>query len=166
MTSSIIRFAHPIERNESTPASIVFVAPKYYGNTLWVNRCLELYEGPRVIGTFLVTEIVNPVLDAGGEKWIYIDGRDIHTLHDFFVQMNQKLTFETDRKAGRSLNAFRELLWGGFGVHDYGAPLHIVWIYAEKSRQALGNKYFEKITAMIEDHESNNKYLELYPRHA
>ncbi len=108
------------------------------------------------MGTFKVTEILNPILDANAEKWIFIDGRDIHTLNDFFDQIEQKLTYKIDFKTGRNLNAFNDLLWGGFGIHEYEEPLHIVWIYAEKSRQALGDKYFNKIINYIDSHYRDN----------
>lgn len=64
------------------------------------------------MGTFKVTEIVNPILDANDEKWIFIDGRDIHTLNDFFDQIEQNLTYKTNFKIGRNLNGFNDLLWG------------------------------------------------------
>lgn len=166
LTSCVLDFDNPISLGESISAAISFVSPKYYGNSLWINKCLDVYEGSRVIGTFTVNEIINPILDANAEKWIFIDGRDIHTLNDFFVQIEQKLTSKTDVRTGRNLNAFNDLLWGGFGVHEYGEALHIVWIYAEKSRQALGDECFNEIISIIEKHESNNKYLELYEEHS
>lgn len=164
--SCVINFDNPISLDESIQASITFVSPKYYANSLWLNKYLDIYEGPRIMGTFKVTEITNPILDSNADKWIFIDGRDIHTLNVFFDQIEQKLTSKTDFKIGRNLNAFNDLLWGGFGVHEYAEPLHIVWIYAEKSKQALGDKYFNKIVSIIENHESKNKYLELYDEHA
>lgn len=165
MTTSVLSFDSAVSLNESIPASITFISPKYYANILWFNKCLDIYEGPRVIGTFIVTEITNPILDANAEKWIFIDGRDIHTLNDFFDQIEQKLTSKIDFKIGRNMNAFSDLLWGGFGIHEYAEPLHIVWIYSTQSRKALGNKYFDTIISIIENHESNNKYLELYDKH-
>ena len=166
MASSVLTFDNPISMNESIPASITFIAPKYYGNSLWIDKSLNLYEGPKIIGTFTVTEILNPVLDSSAEKWIYIDGRDIHTMNDFYDQVGQKLTCRNNFKMNHSMNAFNELLWGGFGIHEYGEPLHIVWIFSEKCRQAIGSKYFDKIISVIENHESKNKYLELYNEHA
>ena len=165
MTTSVLSFDSAVSLNESIPASITFISPKHYANILWLNKCLDIYEGPRVIGTFIVTEITNPILDANAEKWIFIDGRDIHTLNDFFDQIEHKLTSKIDFKIGRNMNAFSDLLWGGFGIHEYAEPLHIVWIYSTQSRKALGNKYFDTIISIIENHESNNKYLELYDEH-
>lgn len=164
--SCVLNFENPISSGESTTASITFISPKYYANSLWSDKSLDIYEGSKVIGTFQVDEIINPILDANAEKWIFIDGRDIHTLDDFMDQIEQKLTHNIDFKTGHNLNAFNDLLWGGFGLHEYGEPLHIVWIFAERSRQALGEQYFNKIVSIIENHESNNKYLELYGEHA
>lgn len=166
MVTSVLTFDNSISINQSIPASITFIAPKYYGNSLWINKSLDIYEGSKIIGTFTVTEIINPILDASAEKWIYIDGRNIHTLNDFYKQIEQKLIYKTDFKIDHNLNTFKDLLWGGFGIHEYGEPLHIVWIFAEKCRQAIGNKHFDKIISIIENHESNNKYLELYNEHA
>ncbi len=166
MTTSILTFDKSISIDESIPASITFIAPKYYGNSLWIDKSLDIYEGSKIIGTFTVTEIKNPILDAHAEKWICIDGHDIHTLNDFYNQIEQKLTNKIDFKIGRNLNAFNDLLWGGFGIHEYEEPLHIVWIFTEESRQALGTKRFNNIISVIENHKSNNKYLELYDKHA
>ena len=60
------------------------------------NVILYIYEGSKIIGTFTVTESINPILDASAEKWICIDGRDIHTLNDFYKQIEQKLIYKTD----------------------------------------------------------------------
>lgn len=166
MTSSLLTFDNPISIDESISASIAFITPKYYGNSLWIDKPLEIYEGSKIIGTFIVTEIINPVLDASAEKWICLDGRDIRSLNDFYIQTEHKLSNKIDFKTGRNLNAFNDLLWGGFGIHEYGEPLHIVWIFAEESRQSLGCQCFKDIISIIENHESNNIYLELYDKHA
>ena len=50
-----------------------------------------------------------------------------------------------DYKVGQNGNAFNDILWGGFGVHEYGEMLHIVWIYADESRQCLGDEYFNTV---------------------
>ena len=33
------------------------------------------------------------------------------------------------------MNAFSDLLWGGFGIHEYAEPLHIVWIYSTQKQK-------------------------------
>lgn len=166
MTSAVLNFESSISMGESITAAISFISPKYYGNSLWPGKCLDILEGAKVIGEFTVTEILNPILDRDSEKWVYIDGRDIRCLNDFYNQIEYKMTNNIDFKIGRNFNAFCDLLWGGFGIHEYGEPLHIVWIFAKESKQALGNKVFDKIVSVIQEHESNNKYLEQYDGHA
>lgn len=166
ITSSLLNFANPISIGESITAAISFISPKYYANSLWIGKCLDVYEGANVIAAFTVTDIINPILNQDSEKWVCIDGRDIHSLHDFYHQIELKLTNHAGFKIARNWNALNDLLWGGFGIHEYGDPLHIVWIYAEESRQALGRKNFEKILSVIQEHESRNKYLELFDEHA
>lgn len=119
-----------------------------------------------MIGYITVTKIVNPILDKEEEKWILFDGREIHTPDEFYRWVQEHMTNGFDCKIGQNGNAFNDILWGGLGVHEYGETLHIVWIYAEESRQCLGDEFFNSIVAMIENHESGNKYLELYKEHA
>lgn len=71
MTTSLLAFDNPISMGESISASITFISPKYYGNSLWIGKILDMYEGSKVIGTFMVTEILNPILDASAEKELY-----------------------------------------------------------------------------------------------
>ena len=166
MTSSLLNFDHSISIGESISADISFLSPKYYANSLWIGKSLDLYEGSAKIASFTVTEITNPVLDVDAEKWICLDGRAIHTMSDFYNLIEEKLTYNINFRIGRNLNAFNDLLWGGFGIHEYEEPLHIVWIFAKESQQALGRELFEAIISVIREHESNNKYLELYDEHA
>ena len=68
MTTSLLTFDNPISMGESISASITFINPKYFGNSLWIGKILDMYEGSKVIGTFTVTEILNPILDESAEK--------------------------------------------------------------------------------------------------
>lgn len=38
MTTSVLSFDTAISLNESIPASITFISPKYYGNSLWIGK--------------------------------------------------------------------------------------------------------------------------------
>lgn len=44
-----------------------FVTPKLYPYTLWVGRKIELYEGRFYVGTMVVEEIKNPILDRNSK---------------------------------------------------------------------------------------------------
>lgn len=165
--SAILCFDDPIPTGESAVAEIGFLFPKYNGNSLWTGKVLDIHEGSKTIATFTIIDVLDPILDANAEKWILFDGRKIHGIDDFYDQAEQQLTnCSDDFKSGHNLDAFNDLLWGGFCVHEYGEPLHIVWIFADESRQALGDELYQKIISIIQEHESGNKYLEIYNKHA
>ncbi len=71
-------------------------------------------------------------------KNIVIDGEKFSELEGFYTEIDRLLTKDLDWKTGHSLDAFNDLLRGGFGVHEYGEELHIKWIHFAKSRQDLG----------------------------
>jgi hypothetical protein len=41
-------------------------------------------------------------------------------------------------KIGRNLDAFNDMLRGGFGVHEYEEPIQLIWLHSDKSRKDLG----------------------------
>ena len=60
-------------------------------------------------------------------------------MQQFFEQV-QKQMVQNDYQVGYDLNSFNDILWGGYGVHEYQEPLHIVWIFAKESREYLGEE--------------------------
>jgi hypothetical protein len=41
---------------------------------------------------------------------------------------------------GRNLDAFNDVLRGGFGVYEYAEPVRLIWLHSNKSRKDLGRK--------------------------
>ena len=162
MTSGVIEGNDRFENGEFVRVKLI--TPKYYANSVWVGKEIDAFDGSKRIGTVTVQEILNPILDADGYKWVLIDGRDIETTDDFLNIMHAKLTDGTDDLLGSNFNGFNDLLWGGFGFHDYEDPLNFVWIFSEMSREKLGAD-FETIVEIIEQHESGKIRLELYKEH-
>lgn len=72
------------------------------------------------------------------KKEIIIDGNNFDNLEGFYNEIDRVLTKDLTWKTGHNLNAFNDLLWGGFGVHDYEEPIVINWSNAEKSSIDLG----------------------------
>lgn len=72
------------------------------------------------------------------KKEVVIDGNNFSTLMEFYDEIERKLTKGLDWKIGRNLNAFNDILWGGFGVHECDDPIRLTWRDSEKSKQALG----------------------------
>lgn len=80
---------------------------------------------------------------------VIIDGNSFSDLEGFYNEMEKILTKDLTWRTGHSLDAFNDLLRGGFGVHEYGERLHIRWINFSKSRKDFGyqetEKYYEKM---------------------
>lgn len=87
---------------------------------------------------------INVVRNALGTKLtlmtkeIVIDGNNFATLTEFYDEVENKLTKGLDWKIGRNLDAFNDVLRGGFGIHDYEEPLILRWINSDKSKMDLG----------------------------
>lgn len=62
-----------------------------------------------------------------------IDGRRFSNMAGFYDEVEQVFICGLDWKIGRNLNAFNDILRGGFGRHEYGQPIHIQWLAYEKS---------------------------------
>jgi RNAse (barnase) inhibitor barstar len=88
-----------------------------------------------------------------GKKTVTIEGGRFKNLEDFFKEIDRVLTKDLDFKTGHNMNAFNDILWGGFGVHDYEEPIRLIWDNSVKSRKAIGEPLFNDIVALIQEHE-------------
>lgn len=79
-----------------------------------------------------------------------IDGRRFFTMAGFYKEVEQVFTGDLG-KIGRNLNAFNDILRGGFGRHEYSQPIHIKWLNYEKSVRDLQKENTDAITEMILD---------------
>ena len=80
-----------------------------------------------------------------------IDGRHFSTMSGFYDEVEQVFTCGLNWKIGRNLNAFNDILRGGFGRHEYGEPIHIKWIAYQKSIRDLSQETMDTITEIILD---------------
>ena len=80
-----------------------------------------------------------------------IDGRRFSNMAGFYDEVEQVFTCGLDWKIGRNLDAFNDILRGGFGRHEYGQPIHIQWLAYEKSVRNLGKETMDTITEIILD---------------
>ena len=80
---------------------------------------------------------------------LIIDGSKFSTIGEFFDESVRLLTKNLSWEPGRGLDAFHDLLRGGFGVHEVGEGIDFYWIHSNKSRQDLGYEetalHWEKI---------------------
>lgn len=97
---------------------------------------------------FLVAgDIVFPLLTTYNER-----GKNIKNLESFFVEMDCVLTKDLDWETGHNLNAFNDLLYGGFGVHEYEESIILFWINFKESEKFLSED-LKRILEIIHDHE-------------
>ena len=91
-----------------------------------------------------------------------IDGRHFSDMDGFYDEIEQVFTSVLDRGIGRNLNAFNDILRGGFGRHEYGNPIHIKWLSYEKSVRDLGKETMDTIVEIIldTDHSGHDCTLE------
>jgi RNAse (barnase) inhibitor barstar len=74
---------------------------------------------------------------------IILDGNNFSTLEGFYNEVDKIFTRDLTWDTGHNLDAFNDILRGGFGVHEYGEPLDLIWKNSSKSRDDLG--YIETI---------------------
>lgn len=94
-------------------------------------------------------------------KRIVIDGERFNNIEEFYCEVDRVLTRGLSWETGHNLDAFNDLLCGGFGVHEYGEKLEIQWINAKKSKNNLGYKataeYYRQL--MQKCHPDNIEYI-------
>lgn len=94
---------------------------------------------------------------------IIIDGTNFDDIEGFYTEIDRVLTKNLAWNTGHNLDAFNDLLYGGFGVHEYYESIVIIWKNFEKSGRDLGYKatvkYYENL--LLKCHPSNGEKIEL-----
>ncbi|TDK29188.1 barstar family protein [Luteimonas terrae] len=67
-----------------------------------------------------------------------LEGTRIHDIASFYDEVNRVFMADEDWQLGHSLDAFDDLLYGGYGALDGDAPVTLVWTAFERGREALG----------------------------
>src|ERR1700704_5060898 len=82
------------------------------------------------------------------KKTIIINGANLSSLDSFYDEVEKNFTQGLDWKIGRNLDAFNDVLRGGFGVYDSEDQIKLIWVNTIKSKLDLwfGEtvKYLEK----------------------
>lgn len=92
------------------------------------------------------------------KKTLVIDGNNFETLEGFYSEADKVLTKNLDWDTGHNLDAFNDLLRGGFGIHEYDEPIQLIWNNSTKSKSDLsklkdGETLYEILVSIIKDHE-------------
>ncbi len=86
------------------------------------------------------------------KKTIIINGNNLLDLEAFYVEIGNVLTKDLDWQTGHNLDAFNDLLRGGFGVYDYEEPVKLIWTNFSQSTKTLGQELVDILVEIISDH--------------
>jgi RNAse (barnase) inhibitor barstar len=90
-------------------------------------------------------------------KILVIKGDNFSDPESFYDEIDRILTKDLNWKTGHNLDAFNDLLRGGFGVFEYGEQIKLIWKNTSKSKLDLGSDatkyYYEQ--RILSCHKSN-----------
>lgn len=84
---------------------------------------------------------------------ITINGNRFTDLETFYDEIDSLFTKDLDWKTGHNLNAFNDLLWGGFEVYEYEERIKLIWVNFSKSKRLLGEDLINVLVQIIIGHE-------------
>lgn len=89
---------------------------------------------------------------------VTINSNNFNDLEGFYNEIDRVLTQGLDWRTGHNLNAFNDILRGGFGVHEYEEPIKLIWNDANKSKRELskiidGKTLFDILVEIIQSNE-------------
>ena len=83
---------------------------------------------------------------------IIINGDNFSDIESFYVEIDWVLTKDLIFKTGYNLDAFNDLLRGGFGVYESGEQINLVWTNFSKSKKYLGQRLIDILVQIIKDY--------------
>ncbi len=86
------------------------------------------------------------------KQTIIIDGNSFPDLETFYTEIDKLFTKDFDWQTGHNLDAFNDLLRGGFGIYEYGEPIKLLWCNFSKSYDNLGKELIDKLVEIIKCH--------------
>lgn len=87
------------------------------------------------------------------KRTITINGINFTDITTFYDEIDNVLTKGLEWQTGHNLDAFNDLLRGGFGVYEYEEPVKLVWTKFSYSRQTLGQELIDTLIEIITDHD-------------
>ena len=83
-------------------------------------------------------------------KFTYvIDGSEINDKESFYDEFYMNMTDDLEFEPAHNLSAFTDVLRGGFGMHEYGDAISVLWENFAHSRKALGDEFTLKVLTII-----------------
>jgi RNAse (barnase) inhibitor barstar len=105
----------------------------------------EFWKGERKAEKDFIEE---ELMDSYEVKSFTIDGNDFKTLEEFFECIGEQLV--ENNSWGKNMNAFNDILWGGFIKTEYEEPFILVWNNSKVSAETLSD--FDDLIDLILEH--------------
>ncbi|MFD1161900.1 MULTISPECIES: barstar family protein [Hwangdonia] len=83
-----------------------------------------------------------------------LNGSSIKSEKSFYNQVEKQLTFGLTWKIGRNLNAFNDVLRGGFGRFDCDEKIILKWKNFKKSEEYLSQAFLNRVLEIIDESEN------------
>lgn len=83
-------------------------------------------------------------------KEYIIDGAKFSSINGFYNYIEKIFTQGLNFKIGRNLNAFQDVLYGGFGQQDYDEHIIIKWKNLAKSRERLDSNFLNAVLDILD----------------
>ena len=80
-----------------------------------------------------------------------LEGRNFSTMDEFYNEIQKIMTSGLSWNIGHNLSAFNDVLRGGFGKHELGEDILIIWHNYELSKKMLGTQNVLNIIEIILD---------------
>ncbi len=90
-------------------------------------------------------------------RTIEIDGNSFSNLTEFYDEVERKMTSDLNWEIGRNLDAFEDVLSGGFGVQEVDENYELKWLNSKKSKSEL--KEYEILIEIITGNKNVNLKL-------
>ncbi len=87
------------------------------------------------------------------KQTIILNGDNFSDLESFYDEIDRILTKDLTWQTGHTLDAFNDLLRGGFGVYEFGEPVKIIWTKFSDSKDKLGNEITKTLLEIIASHD-------------
>ena len=84
------------------------------------------------------------------------DGEQMKDIPEFYDQVSMILTEDLDFEPGHNLDAFADLLKGGFGKHSVGETFSVLWKNFDLSVQNLGQDFVLRAVRILLDNEAGH----------
>lgn len=94
------------------------------------------------------------LLNSNLMKEYTINGNKFRNANGFYKYAESVFISNLSWETGRNLDAFTELLEGGFGEHDYKEEIIVEWINMNKSRERLTEHFYNSLVDILENTEN------------